>query len=40
LRLENSRGLTGSVDYAMPRRTGVRTQKDKSRIDFSLRYGF
>jgi hemolysin activation/secretion protein len=40
LRLENSRGLTGSVDYALPRRTGVRTQKDKSRIDFSLRYGF
>jgi len=40
LRLENSYGVTGSVDYAVPRRDGVRTLKDKSRIDFSLRYGF
>jgi hemolysin activation/secretion protein len=40
LRLENSHGFTGSVDYAVPRRTGVRTQKDQSRIDFALRYGF
>jgi len=40
LRLENSQGLTGSIDYAIPRRPGIRTQKDKSRIDFSLRYAF
>jgi hemolysin activation/secretion protein len=40
LRLENSHGVTGSVDYAVPRRNGVRTLTDKSRIDFSLRYGF
>jgi hemolysin activation/secretion protein len=40
LRLENSHGVTGSVDYAVPRRDGIRTLKDKSRIDFSLRYGF
>jgi hemolysin activation/secretion protein len=40
MRLENSHGVTGSVDYAIPRRPGVRTQKDKSRIDFSLRYVF
>jgi hemolysin activation/secretion protein len=40
LRMENSYGVTGSVDYAVPQRDGVRTLKDKSRIDFSLRYGF
>jgi hemolysin activation/secretion protein len=40
LRLESSHGVTGSVDYAVPRRDGIRTLKDKSRIDFSLRYGF
>ena len=40
LRLENSYGVTGSIDYAVPQRDGVRTLKDKSRIDFLLRYGF
>lgn len=40
LRLENPHGVSGSVDYAMPRRDGVRTLKDRSRVDFSLRYGF
>jgi hemolysin activation/secretion protein len=40
LRLENSHGVTGTVDYAVPERNGVRTLKDKSRIDFLLRYGF
>lgn len=40
MRLENSHGFTGYVDYATPRRQGVRTQKGDSRIDFLLRYGF
>jgi hemolysin activation/secretion protein len=40
LRLENSHGWIGTVDYAVPRRNGVRTLKDQSRIDFLLRYGF
>ena len=40
LRLENSHGVTGTVDYAIPQRDGLRTLKDKSRIDFLLRYGF
>ncbi len=39
MRLE-SHGVTGTVDYAIPQRDGVRTLKDKSRIDFLLRYGF
>ena len=39
-RLESSYGVTSSVDYAVPERTGVRTLKDQSRVDFSLRYGF
>ncbi len=40
LRLENARGLAGSLDYAIPQRDGVRTLRDHRRIDFSLRYGF
>ncbi len=40
IRLESARGFTGSVDYALPGRDGVRTLKDQSRIDFLLRYGF
>lgn len=40
LRLENVSGWMGSVDYATPRRAGVRTPKDDSRVDFSLRYAF
>jgi len=40
IRLENSHGWTGTLDYATPRRDGVRTLKDRSRIDFLLRYGF
>jgi hemolysin activation/secretion protein len=40
LRLESSHGVTGSVDYAWPERTGVQTRKGDSRIDFLLRYGF
>lgn len=40
IRLENSHGFTSSVDYAIPQRNGVRTLKDQSRVDFSLRYGF
>lgn len=40
LRLENSHGVSGWVDYATPRRDGVRTLRDRSRVDFSLRYGF
>jgi len=40
LRLENSHGFTGSVDYAIPERTGVRTEKNQPRVDFLLRYAF
>ena len=40
VRLESPRGFTGSVDYALPGRDGVRTRRDQSRIDFLLRYGF
>ena len=40
VRMENSRGFMGSIDYARPQRDGVRTLKDQSRIDFLLRYGF
>lgn len=40
LHLENSAGVTGTLDYAIPQRDGVRTLKDKARIDFLVRYGF
>ncbi len=40
LRLENIQGVTGSLDYAVPERDGVRTLRGEHRIDFSLRYGF
>ena len=40
VRLDNLHGLTGTVDYATPRRNGVRTDKDNSRVEFLLRYGF
>lgn len=40
LRLENIQGVTGSLDYAVPERNGVRTLRGDHRIDFSLRYGF
>lgn len=40
LRLENSSGLSGSVDYAIPEKDGSRTRKHDGRFDFSLRYGF
>jgi hemolysin activation/secretion protein len=40
LRLENSYGVTTSVDYAFPLRNGVNTPKNHSRIEFLLRYGF
>ncbi len=40
VRVENPRGFTGSLDYAVPRRPGVRTLKGDSRIDFLMRYGF
>ena len=40
IRLESPSGFTGSVDYALPGRDGVRTLRDQSRIDFLLRYGF
>lgn len=40
IRLENSHGWTGTLDYATPRRDGVRTLKDRSHFDFLLRYGF
>jgi hemolysin activation/secretion protein len=40
LRLDNPQGISGYLDYAVPERAGVRTLKDDSRIDFSLRYAF
>lgn len=40
LRLENSHGWMGSVDYAEARRNGVSTLKGQSRVDFAVRYGF
>jgi hemolysin activation/secretion protein len=40
LRLDNPQGVSGYLDYAVPERDGVRTLKDDSRIDFSLRYTF
>ena len=40
LRLDNPSGFAGSVDYAVPRRAGIRTRRDDSRIDFSLQYAF
>jgi hemolysin activation/secretion protein len=40
LRLENIQGVTGSLDYAVPERDGLRTLRGDHRIDFSLRYGF
>jgi hemolysin activation/secretion protein len=39
-RLENPQGFTGSLDYAVARRDGVRTRKGDSRLEFSLLYGF
>jgi hypothetical protein len=40
VRLDNPQGISGYLDYAVPERAGVRTLKDDSRIDFSLRYSF
>jgi hemolysin activation/secretion protein len=40
LRLENSSGLSGSIDYAIPEKDGTRTRKHDGRVDFLLRYGF
>jgi hemolysin activation/secretion protein len=40
LRLENTRGLSSSVDWAVPERDGVRTQKHHPRVDFFVRFGF
>jgi hemolysin activation/secretion protein len=40
LRLDNTRGLMGTLDWAIPQRNGVRTRKDQSRVDFLMRYGF
>ena len=40
LRLENSSGLSGSLDYAIPEKDGVRTRKHDGRFDFLIRYGF
>jgi hemolysin activation/secretion protein len=40
VRLENTRGFMGSLDYAVPERNGVSTKKDAARVDFSVRYGF
>jgi hemolysin activation/secretion protein len=40
VRLDNSYGVSGALDFAVPERTGVRTRKDESRVDFMVRYGF
>jgi hemolysin activation/secretion protein len=39
-RLENTTGLSASLDYAVPQRDGIRTRKDEGRIDFLIRYAF
>jgi hypothetical protein len=38
--LESSSGLSGSLDYAIPEKDGVRTRKHDGRFDFLIRYGF
>jgi hemolysin activation/secretion protein len=40
VRLDNSYGVSGALDFAVPERTGVRTKKAESRVDFMVRYGF
>jgi hemolysin activation/secretion protein len=40
LRLESARGFSGSMDYAVPERSGIRTRDHDGRVDFVLRYGF
>jgi hemolysin activation/secretion protein len=40
LRLESAAGLSGSLDYAIPEKDGVRTRKHDRRFDFLIRYGF
>jgi hemolysin activation/secretion protein len=40
MRLENTSGLSGSLDYAIPEKDGPRTRKHDGRFDFLLRYGF
>lgn len=40
LRLQNTEGVIGALDYAVPERDGVRTLRGDHRIDFSIRYGF
>jgi hemolysin activation/secretion protein len=40
VRLDDVKGASGSVDYAIPQRNGVRTRKDDGRVDLLLRYAF
>jgi hemolysin activation/secretion protein len=39
LRLENSSGLTGELDLAIPESTGMRTRRNAGVVDFWVRYG-
>jgi hemolysin activation/secretion protein len=40
LRLENASGLSGAIDYAVPRVDGVRTLRGDGRVHFSVKYDF
>ena len=40
VRLDSVFGVAGSVDYAIPRSQGTRTESGSGRIDFSVRFGF
>jgi hemolysin activation/secretion protein len=40
LRLENASGLSGAIDYAVPRVDGVRTRSGDGRVHFSFKYDF
>ncbi|MGO9803458.1 MAG: ShlB/FhaC/HecB family hemolysin secretion/activation protein [Steroidobacteraceae bacterium] len=40
LRIDNTSGVAGEVDYAIAEATGLRTRQGQGRVDFTLRYGF
>ncbi len=40
LALAGPAGLDGSLDYAIPQESGIRTHKHHERIDFSIHFGF
>jgi hemolysin activation/secretion protein len=40
LSLAGPGGLAGTLDYAIPQRSGIRTPRHHGRIDFSIHFGF